>query len=220
MVLSARSTLNVLKADTLPRSTNSVTYLQQAGRQKHKNRHTQKGMTTLNNKPTQRDRKMEIQQETERGTVETGQVGRQQWRFKLRYQESEIRYSKLCTWYKLEKYATLSQTLMQWSLCFTNLLPSVSSHMVSSLKWAEAESNQENGQMDNVLETCLKNVANIQFTVTEDKEIQQLGRVGVFKRTQSQKCYKLKIIQLQSKQKHNYIIRVEENTCNFMNLLL
>lgn len=58
MVLSARSTLNVLKADTLPRSTNSVTYLQQAGRQKHKNRHTQKGMTTLsNNEPTQRDRK-------------------------------------------------------------------------------------------------------------------------------------------------------------------
>lgn len=60
MVLSARSTLNVLKADTLPRSTNSVTYLQQAGRQKHKNRHTQKGMTTLsNNEPTQRDRSME-----------------------------------------------------------------------------------------------------------------------------------------------------------------
>lgn len=56
MVLSARSTLNVLKADTLPRSTNSVTYLQQAGRQKHKNRHTQKDMTTLsNNKPTQRE---------------------------------------------------------------------------------------------------------------------------------------------------------------------
>lgn len=79
MVLSARSTLNVLKADTLPRSTNSVTYLQQAGRQKHKNRHTQKGMTTLsNNEPTQRDRNME----RERDTVETGQVGRQQWRFK------------------------------------------------------------------------------------------------------------------------------------------
>lgn len=67
MVLSARSTLNVLKADTLPRSTNSVTYLQQAGRQKHKNRHTQKGMTTLsNNEPTQRDRKMEIQRKRER----------------------------------------------------------------------------------------------------------------------------------------------------------
>lgn len=83
MVLSARSTLNVLKADTLPRSTNSVTYLQQAGRQKHKNRHTQKGMTTLsNNEPTQKERKMEIQRETERDTVETGQVGRQQWRFK------------------------------------------------------------------------------------------------------------------------------------------
>lgn len=63
MVLSARSTLNVLKADTLPRSTNSVTYLQQAGRQKHKNRHTQKGMTTLNNKPTQRERKMERDRE-------------------------------------------------------------------------------------------------------------------------------------------------------------
>lgn len=78
MVLSARSTLNVLKADTLPRSTNSVTYLQQAGRQKHKNRHTQKGMTTLsNNEPTQRDRKMEIQRKRERDTVETGQVGRQ-----------------------------------------------------------------------------------------------------------------------------------------------
>ncbi len=83
MVLSARSTLNVLKADTLPRSTNSVTYLQQAGRQKHKNRHTQKGMTTLSsNEPTQKERKMEIQRETERDTVETGQVGRQQWRFK------------------------------------------------------------------------------------------------------------------------------------------
>lgn len=67
MVLSARSTLNVLKADTLPRSTNSVTYLQQAGRQKHKNRHTQKGLTTLsNNEPTRRDRKMEIPRETER----------------------------------------------------------------------------------------------------------------------------------------------------------
>lgn len=55
MVLSARSTLNVLKADTLPRSTNSVTYLQQAGRQKHKNRHTQKDVTTWSNKPTRRD---------------------------------------------------------------------------------------------------------------------------------------------------------------------
>lgn len=76
MVLSARSTLNVLKADTLPRSTNSVTYLQQAGRQKHKNRHTQKGLTTLsNNEPTGRDRKMEIPRKTERDTVETGQVG-------------------------------------------------------------------------------------------------------------------------------------------------
>lgn len=76
MVLSARSTLNVLKADTLPRSTNSVTYLQQAGRQKHKNRHTQKGLTTLsNNEPTRRDRKMEIPRKTERDTVETGQVG-------------------------------------------------------------------------------------------------------------------------------------------------
>lgn len=82
MVLSARSTLNVLKADTLPRSTNSVTYLQQAGRQKHKNRHTQKGMTTLNSKPAQRDRKVEIPQETEIDTVETGQVGWQHWRIK------------------------------------------------------------------------------------------------------------------------------------------
>lgn len=68
MVLSARSTLNVLKADTLPRSTNSVTYLQQAGRQKHKNRHTQKGMTTLNSK---QHRKVEVQRD--RATVETGQ---------------------------------------------------------------------------------------------------------------------------------------------------
>lgn len=58
MVLSARSTLNVLKADTLPRSTNSVTYLQQARRQKHKNTHTQKGVTTLSkDEPTQRDRR-------------------------------------------------------------------------------------------------------------------------------------------------------------------
>lgn len=55
MVLSARSTLNVLKADTLPRSTNSVTYLQQAGRQKHKNRHTQKDVTTWSNEPTRRE---------------------------------------------------------------------------------------------------------------------------------------------------------------------
>lgn len=70
MVLSARSTLNVLKADTLPRSTNSVTYLQQAGRQKHKNRHTQKGMTTRNHQPAHRERKSH--QET--GTLERARV--------------------------------------------------------------------------------------------------------------------------------------------------
>lgn len=45
MVLSARSTLKVLNADTLPRSTNSVTYLQQAGDRRTKT-HTE-GLTTL-----------------------------------------------------------------------------------------------------------------------------------------------------------------------------
>lgn len=39
-------------------------------------------MTTLNSKPAQRDRKVEIQQETERNTVETGQVEWQHWRVK------------------------------------------------------------------------------------------------------------------------------------------
>lgn len=39
-------------------------------------------MTTLNSKPAQRDRKVEIQRETERDTVETRQVGWQHWRVK------------------------------------------------------------------------------------------------------------------------------------------
>lgn len=47
MVLRARSTLKVLKADTLPRSTNSVTYLQQAGdRSTRTDTHT--GLSTRN----------------------------------------------------------------------------------------------------------------------------------------------------------------------------
>lgn len=111
MVLRARSTLNVLKADTLPRSTNSVTYLQQAGRQKHKNRHTQKGLTTLsNNEPTQRERKTEIPRETERngpgGTatveVRARDVGRS---------EGEIRRSRLLAWRETGDHLSLLQHL-------------------------------------------------------------------------------------------------------------
>lgn len=73
MVLSARSTLNVLKADTLPRSTNSVTYLQQAGRQAQEQTHTE----GYDHTEQQRHRRREKwRKETERGEKQWRQLDR------------------------------------------------------------------------------------------------------------------------------------------------
>lgn len=151
MVLSARSTLNVLKADTLPRSTNSVTYLQQAGRQKHRNTQTEgcDQHWTLGPGPETWRSRERTGIDGNSSSCATEKVKPDIWSFTRRP--------------NLEKKAPWPQIFMLWTRVWppTRKSSGISGDVASTLQWAEPGSTQNSHYKHGPLEdknslTCSK----------------------------------------------------------------